>query len=145
MQLGHYTEKDIINLKSNQLKTERKEISGTVLKSKSPPLVLGRVRQLCFVSLTFSSLVFLFPTINNRGRRLKARLDSKKWNIVVDVNGKQQMTKYLFFFTSFNLQVLTDKNAHKQKQPYRNIEAESSYLVWSLAKTEQPTSFPWWS
>lgn len=68
MQLGHCAERDIINLKSNQLKTERKEILGALLKSNSLPLVFGEVNQFCFVFLVLSSLDFLFPMINNRGR-----------------------------------------------------------------------------
>lgn len=66
MQLGHYAGRHIINLKSNQLKTEKKDISGTVLKSKSPFLALGKANQFGFVFLMFSSLVFLFLIINNR-------------------------------------------------------------------------------
>lgn len=69
MQLGHYAGRHIINLKSNQLKTERKDISGTILKSKSPSFALGEANQFGFVFLIFlmfSSLVFLFLIINNR-------------------------------------------------------------------------------
>lgn len=97
MQLGHCAERDIINLKSNQLKTERKEISGTVLKSNSPPLVLAKVNQFCFVFLIFSSLDFLFSTTNNKGKMIKnlIRQGKKKGNIAIDINRKQQ-----YFFSS---------------------------------------------
>lgn len=98
MQLGHCAERDIINLKSNQLKTERKEISGTVLKSNSPPLVLAKVNQFCFVFLIFSSLDFLFSTTNNKGKMIKNLIrqgKKKKGNIAIDINRKQQ-----YFFSS---------------------------------------------
>lgn len=66
MQLGHYAGRHIINLKSNQLKTERKDISGTALKSRSPSLAFGKASQFGSVFLMFSFLVFLFLIINNR-------------------------------------------------------------------------------
>lgn len=143
MQLGHYVGRHIINLKSNQLKRERKDILGTVLKSKSPSLVLGKANQFGFVFVMFSSLVFLFLIINNIEIRIKARTESKNWNVVVDVNRNQQR-KY-FFFISFNFQVPSSKNACEQKQSYRHIYAESSYLMSSLPKKDKQTSsFPWW-
>lgn len=77
MQLGHYVGRHIINLKSNQLKRERKDILGTVLKSKSPSLVLGKANQFGFVFVMFSSLVFPFLIINNIEIRIKARTESK--------------------------------------------------------------------
>lgn len=67
MQLGHYAERDIINLKSNQLQREKK-FQVLYSKSNSLPLVFGEVNQFYFVFLVLSSLDFSFPTINNRGR-----------------------------------------------------------------------------
>lgn len=52
-----------ISWKSNQLQTGRKDLSGTVLKSKPPPLVLSKGSQLCFVLLVFFSSV---PVSHNK-------------------------------------------------------------------------------
>lgn len=54
-------------------------------------------------------------------------------------------TRKKFFFISFNFQVPSGKNIHEQKQSYKHIYDESSYLVSSLPKEDkQTTSFPWW-
>lgn len=60
MQLGHYAERDIINLKSNQLQREKK---FQVLYSNLTPYLLFLVRSINFILffLFFLPLISRFP------------------------------------------------------------------------------------
>lgn len=135
MQLGHCAERDIINLKSNQLKTERKEISGSVLKSSSPLLVLAKVNQFCFVFLIFPSFDFLFSMANNKGKMIKnlIRQEEKKGNIAIDINRKQQ---YLFSSSP-----LTSRYHLIRWKINRNGHTDTFKLRTANAKSSQQTSF----